>query len=55
MKTSFQLLPDSFRFAAFETRRSFQMALGMKREWQKRNDGCKNYSGHPETAQIHET
>jgi hypothetical protein len=31
------------------------MALGVKREWKKRNGGGKDYPGHPETAHMHET
>jgi hypothetical protein len=31
------------------------MALGVKREWKKRNGGGKDYPGRPETAHMHET
>jgi len=31
------------------------MALGVKRERKKPNDGGKDYSGNPETAQVHES
>ena len=54
-KTAYQLLPDSFRFAALDTGCRLQMALGVKREWKKRYDGAKDYTGHPETAHMHET
>jgi hypothetical protein len=55
MKATFQLLPDTFRFAAFDTGCRLQVALGVKREWKKRNGGGKDYSGHPETADMHKT
>jgi hypothetical protein len=29
------------------------MALGVKRERKKPNDGSEDYSGHPETAHMH--
>ena len=54
-KTTGQLLPDAFCFAAFDTGRSLQMALGVKRKGKKRNDGGKDYPGDPKTAHIHET
>ena len=54
-KTAGQLLPDSLRFAAFDAGCRLQMALGVKREWKKRNDGGKDYPGHPEAARMHET
>ena len=46
---------DNFRFAAFDAGCRLQMALGVKGEWKKRNDGGKDYPGHPETAHMHET
>src|SRR5271170_1060329 len=54
-KASGQLLPDTLGFAAFDTGRRLQMALGVKREWKKRKGGGEDYSGHPERAHIHET
>ncbi len=42
MKTSVQVLPDDFRFATFDTGGCLQMALGVKREWEKRNGGGKD-------------
>jgi hypothetical protein len=54
-KTTGQLLPDTFRFATFDTGCRLQMALGVKREWKKRNGGGKDYPGRPETAHMHET
>jgi hypothetical protein len=41
-KTSVQLLPDSFGFAAFDTGRRLQVALGVKREREKRDGGGKD-------------
>src|ERR1700733_14520405 len=55
MKTTDQLVPDSLRFATFDAGCRLQMALGVKRERKKRNDGGKDYSGNPETAQVHES
>jgi hypothetical protein len=55
MKTTGQLLPDRFRIATFDPGCRFQMALGVKREWKKRNDGGKDYAGHPEAPHMHET
>ena len=37
-----KLLPDSLRFAPFDTGCRLQMALGVKREWKKRYDGSKD-------------
>jgi hypothetical protein len=31
------------------------MALGVEREWKKRNGGGKDCPGHPETTHMHET
>jgi hypothetical protein len=31
------------------------MALGVEREWKKRNNGSKDYTGQPKTAHMHET
>jgi hypothetical protein len=55
MKTSDQLLLDHFRFATFDAGRRLQMALGVEGEWEKRNNGYKDYSGQPETAHMHTT
>jgi hypothetical protein len=55
MKAAAQLLPDSFRLAPFNAGCRLKMALGVKREWKKRNDGDKDDPGHPETAHMHET
>ena len=55
MKTGDQLLLDHFGFAAFDVSCRLQMALGVKGEWEKRNDGYKDYSGQPETAYMHKT
>jgi hypothetical protein len=55
MKTSVQLLAQNFRLAAFDARRRFQIAFGVKREWKKGNDGGEDYSGNPETAHMHGT
>jgi hypothetical protein len=50
MKPSGQLLRDNFRFATFDAGCRLQMAPGVKREWKKRNDGGKDYTGYTETA-----
>jgi hypothetical protein len=54
MKTTDKLLPDGLRFTPFYTGCRLQMALGVKREWKKRNDNGKDYPGDPKTAHIHE-
>jgi hypothetical protein len=54
-KTTGQLLLDCSRFATFDAGCRLQMALGVKREGEQRNDGYEDYSGHPETTYTHET
>ena len=54
MKTTGQLLRDTFRFATFDAGCSLQMALGVKRKWKKRKHGGKDYPGQPEMAHMHE-
>jgi hypothetical protein len=55
METSAQFLLDTFRVATFDSGRRLQMALSVKREWKKRNDGGKDYPGHPEASPMRET
>jgi hypothetical protein len=45
MKTTAQLLLDGLRLAPFDAGRRLQMALGVEREWKKRNNGSKDYTG----------
>jgi hypothetical protein len=55
MKTTAQLLLDGLRLAPFDAGCRLQMALGVEREWKKRNNGSKDYTGQPKTAHMHET
>jgi hypothetical protein len=55
MKATYQFLPDSFSFAAFNAGCRLQMTLGVKREGKQCNDGGKDYPRQPETPQIRKT
>jgi hypothetical protein len=55
MKTTAQLLLDGLCLAPFDAGCRLQMALGVEREWKKRNNGGKDYTGQPKTAHMHET
>jgi len=55
MKAAYQLLPDSFRLTTLDAGGRLQVALGVKREWKKGQDGEEDYTGQPETAHMHET
>ena len=55
MKTTDEVLLDGLRLATLNPGRGLQMALGVERERQKRNDGGQDHAGRPQTANVHES